>query len=136
MGVIMKNMLRVIFSIGLIISIVVTVGCDDSDDKDQKSSYRFFNDSSRSVILYYSFRYTPHVTPQARLINPRESFSVTIDENSTIYWDYDPENRVTAHQVSYNYVVFTDRASSSSGNSSSGDSSGGGVVAPVTPAQF
>ncbi len=127
----MKSLLRRIVYFGLLIPFVCMIGCNDSDSDDTTSSYSFFNDSSRSVIVYYSYRYTPYVTPQARALNPGESFSLTIDENSTIYWDYEPENRVTAHQVSTNYVVFTDRASSSSGESSTG-----GVVAPVTPASL
>ena len=127
----MKSLLRRIVYFGLLIPLVCMIGCNDSDSDDTNSSYSFFNDSSRSVIVYYSYRYTPYVTPQARALNPGESFSLTIDENSTIYWDYEPENRVTAHQVGTNYVVFTDRASSSSGGSSTG-----GVVAPVTPASL
>ena len=121
----MKKALRTFTHIVWFSAIVGMFGCNDSDDEDKEKSYSFYNESSRSVIVYYSYKYTPYVTPLARSLNPGESFSLTIDENSTIYWDIEPENRVNAHQISPNSVVFTDRASS--GNS---DNDGGTRPAP------
>ena len=105
-----NSLLKSVVILILVSVMCICVGCDD-DEESKASGWKYENDSSHAVTLYWAFvRNPPESLVSQAIIGPSGSkFIKATEQFNTIYYDYEPKAQVLANDVSVELTIFVDR---------------------------